>query len=369
MKIQKIIITEQPIPFSKNGSWTQRIEYFLKSDSNNIDYFICGKTLLNIETKTKFYKVSQFKNQIINKFFPDFRFRNYTNVLNTLLKQNDHLIICVVDNVKLKKAISNWIDYRKLKNNVTLIFYNCGFSYFLEDSENKIFLKNSDEMIFLTESSYQFNKNKYSEFSPEVSVLNNPVDKNKYFPISKSDKEILLKKHNFENKIIYLWLSHDREKKGLYIVFNAWKDWVNKPTNAVLLVVGAKRSIKIENVHFIGQISSDLVHEYYQLAHVYLFPTLWKEGFGLSLSQAICSGCYCIAADNGGVSDFFMPENGILIKNPNQVEKWTKSYQKSYLDIENNWNSSNSGNQILNYDEWSLKFAKIFDKWHSRLNQ
>ncbi|WP_309609242.1 glycosyltransferase family 4 protein [Flavobacterium sp.] len=368
MKTSKIIITEQPIPFAKNGSWTQRIEYFLKSDFNNIDHFICGKTNESLVSKTHFFKVSQFKNRIINKFFPDFRFKNYIDVLNDLFKENDHLIICVIDNIKLKNTISDWIEIKKLKNHVTLIFYNCGYSYFLEDLENKKFLKNIDEMIFLTKSAYQFNKNKYSELTPEISVLNNPIDKNKFHPISKSDKEIILKKYNFENKIVYLWLSHDREKKGLDIVLNAWKDWANKPKNVELLIVGANRNLKIENVHFLGQISTDLVNEYYKLTHVYLFPTLWKEGFGLSLSQAICSGCFCIAADNGGVSDFFLPENGILIKNPNQVENWKDSYQKSYLEIENNWQNNNSGNQILDYEEWSKKFAAIFNKWHKRLN-
>lgn len=369
MKIKNVIITQQPIPFSKNGSWTQRIEYFLENDFNNIDYFLCGKTESILTTQTHFFKIEQFKNRIISKVFQDFRFKNYINGLNDLFKKNDHLIICVVDDVKLKQAVSNWIDKNKIKNKVTLIFYNCGHSYFLDETENKKFLKNIGEMIFLTQSAYLFNKSKYSEFTPEVSVLNNPIDRNKFSPITKSDKEILLKKHNLENKIVFLWLSQDREKKGLTIVLNAWKDWQNKPINTVLLIVGASRNLKIENVHFFGQIDSDLVNEYYKLAHIYLFPTLWKEGFGLSLAQAICSGCYCIAADNGGVADFFLPENGILLHNPNIVANWIDSFQIAYEELNNNLENSNSGNQILDYDQWSKMFANIFDKWQSRLNQ
>jgi glycosyltransferase involved in cell wall biosynthesis len=153
-------------------------------------------------------------------------------------------------------------------------------------------------------------KQKYIEFTPEVTIINNPVNKQKFFSIPKLEKESLLKENQLQDKIVYLWLSHDREKKGLNIVLNAWKDWNKSPDEAQLLVVGAKRSEKINGVQFIGQVPSDLVDKYYKMAHVYLFPTLCKEGFGLSLAQAMCCGCFSIAANNGGVSDFFNSENG-----------------------------------------------------------
>ena len=133
----------------------------------------------------------------------------------------------------------------------------------------------------------------YSEFIPEVSIINNPINKEIFNSeeISTLDNEIS-KKYNLKDKKIYLWLSHDRKKKGMSLILNAWKSWENKDDNSVLLIVGAKRNITIKNVFFIGEVSSKSVIKYYKLAHVFLFPTLWKEGFGLSLSQAICAGCF-----------------------------------------------------------------------------
>jgi glycosyltransferase involved in cell wall biosynthesis len=366
-KIAKIIIAEQPIPSSNNGSWTQRIEHFLKSEINTVDYLICGKSNRRIESKTIFYEVNQMQNRFVRRIIPNIRYKGYIKILNELSLQNSHLIICVIDNVKLKNAISNWIDQKKIKNKVIFLFYNCGFSYFLEEIENKRFLKNCDEMIFLTQSAYSFNKNKYSEFTPEVTIVNNPIDKNQFNVVSRLEKEIVLKKHNLENKIVYLWLSHDREKKGLNIILNAWKDWQDKPENIVLLIVGASRKSASKDIQFLGQIERELVSEYYKLAHVYLFPTLWQEGFGLSLAQAMCSGCFCIAASNGGVTDFFNDENGVLIDNPNCVTEWISNMNFAYQSIREGWVNNDSGSQIMTFDEWALNFNAIFEKWEKRI--
>jgi glycosyltransferase involved in cell wall biosynthesis len=153
------------------------------------------------------------------------------------------------------------------------------------------------------------------------------------------------------------------------LILNAWKSWSNKGDNNVLLIVGAKREETIENVIFVGQVQSDKVDRFYKCAHIYLFPTLWKEGFGLSLSQAICSGCFSIAANNGGVEDFFNNKDGLLINEPNIVENWVSAMKTAAQNVENGWCNENSGNQIFNFDEWSVKFSNVFHKWQMRLKE
>jgi glycosyltransferase involved in cell wall biosynthesis len=366
MKIAKVIVSEYAIPFSNNGSWSQRIEYLLKSELNSIDYFICPKTNQSIETKTTFFRVNQNKSKLILKFDKNYRYRNFTSALLQLLDTNDQLIICIIDNVKLKTAITDFINKKHLKSKVKIIFYNCGYSYYFDNQFNKEFYGTCDEVIFLTESAYLFNKNKYIEFTPEVSVLHNPIDKTIYKPITTEEKNTLKSKNKLNNKTIYLWLSNDRKNKGLDIVLNAWKDW-QKPSDAVLLVVGANRDENINGVKFIGTIPSTEVVEYYRIADVYLFSTLVKEGFGLSLAQAIACGCFCIVSNNGGVSEFFRSNNGISIDSPNRTEIWTESLELAYHEIVKNHQIIHDDNQLLDMNQWCEKFLSIFQKWERRL--
>lgn len=367
MKIAKIILTEQSIPYNSNGSWTQRLELFLQSKYNNIDYVICGTTTSSINSKTTFVQVEQNKNLVLKKMTPNYRYQNYASKLDLLMKAYDHCIIMVIDNLKLKDAISHYIDSNNLKNKVSFLFYNCGFSYFLSQEKHKLFSNNLDEIIFLTKTAYLFNKNYYSEFIPEVTILNNPILKTEFYEVNSEKKEDLKDQHNLKGKKVYLWLSHDRPKKGLSIILNAWKTWSKTKTDVVLLIVGANSETQIKGVEFIGEVAVNKVHVYYKLADVYLFPTLWKEGFGLSLSQAICSGCFCIAANNGGVSDFFTTNDGILIDDPNIVNSWEKSLEVAYNQINSGWNNKYAGHQILNIEAWSEKFSQIFSKWEKRI--
>ncbi|RED19573.1 glycosyltransferase involved in cell wall biosynthesis [Flavobacterium cutihirudinis] len=367
MKIANVIVSGHPIPSGKKGSWTQRIEYFLTSEKNCIDFFICEKTDLQIEAKTEFLRVRQIRNKVFLKLFKHYRFYYYFKALRKLLNVNDHLIICIVDNVKLKNALTYFLKKLNLHEKTTIIFYNCGYSYFFNNQENSVFLQKCDEMIFLTESAYLFNKNKYLEFIPEVTVLNNPIDKNKFYPLEKLEKEHLLKEFELSGKMVYLWLSYDRDKKGLDLILNAWKDWNKSLDKVVLLVVGAKREEKIPGVVFFGQVDADQTIKFYQLAHVYIFSTLCKEGFGLSLAQAICCNCFTIAANNGGVSEFYNSSNGILLDKPNVVKEWVGSFEESFLKLENGYNVQNSEDQILNIEDWCSGFSEVFQKWKHRV--
>jgi len=359
-KTLKILLSEHGLPDSKNGSWTQRLKYFLESNYNVFDYVVCGPTA----SKQKLSTVETIYCKVINnrlalKLFPNIKYNNFMKPLKDLISKHDEVLICVMDNIRLNNELSLFLEQNNLQSKVNIIFYNCGYSYFLEDREHKTFCKHIDEIIFLTKSAYDYNKNKYSEFVPKVSILHNPVDKNQFKIPSHDVKETLRKEHKLQGKTVFLWLSHNRPKKGLNIVLDAWSQWAKDRTDVELLIVGVNSKANIKNVRFLGRIPSNEVHVFYKLTDVYLFPTLWKEGFGLSLAQAISSGCYCIAADNGGVKDYISKTDGQLIENPNFINEWISGLDQAYSAINKGWKNDNAGAQILSVEQWSQKFAEI----------
>ncbi|MHA7943489.1 glycosyltransferase family 4 protein [Formosa sp. 3Alg 14/1] len=359
-KTIKILLSEHGLPDTKNGSWTQRLKYFLESNYNIFDHVICGPTTskqrLN-KVKTTYCKV--INNRFLLKLFPNIKFKNFMNSLKEIIANNDNVIVCVMDNIRLNNELSLFLEQNNFKSKVSVVFYNCGYSYFLEDREHKMFCRNIDRIIFLTQSAYEFNKAKYSELIPEVSVLHNPVDKNLFKLISKEAKTNLLQDYNLQEKTVFLWLSHNRPKKGLKIILKAWSIWAKERTDVELLIVGVDCEDRLENVKFLGKIPSDKVDTFYKLAHIYLFPTLWKEGYGLSLAQAICSGCYCLTATNGGVKDFMFKTDGEFIEHPNFIKDWISGMEKAYQDLKGSWENDTAGSQILSLEQWSEKFADI----------
>ena len=97
---------------------------------------------------------------------------------------------------------------------------------------------------------------------------------------------------------------------------------------------------KRKNVRFLGKIQNQELPKFYQMADCYLFPTLWHEGFGLTLIEALHSGCYCIASALGGIPEVLQyGKLGKLIENPHFQQEW----EEAILDFLN----QKEGNNIV----------------------
>ncbi len=78
---------------------------------------------------------------------------------------------------------------------------------------------------------------------------------------------------------------------------------------------------KLKNVIFAGYIGDKgYIHAFYQLADVYISPTVW-EGFGLTLLEAMASHLPVIASNKGGIVSIIEDNvNGLLVSSRNASE-------------------------------------------------
>ncbi len=75
-----------------------------------------------------------------------------------------------------------------------------------------------------------------------------------------------------------------------------------------------------DKVFFAGRVSSGELPRYYQLADIFVLPSINRcEAFGLVLLEAMASGLPCIAADLPGVRKVIDDKCGLLIK-PSEVD-------------------------------------------------
>jgi glycosyltransferase involved in cell wall biosynthesis len=361
-----VLLSHFSLPFSGIASWTTMMNYYLFDVNNQIDYVVCPDSELELKfsDRKKLNKLSLF-DKIISKSDKTKRFNNYINQLRKILSEEKNIIIQIIDNIGLLKAVLKFIQATKNRKRIYIQFYFHGFSSF-PNSES--ILNEVDELVLLSKSSYQSFKQNNRLLSTKVSINNNGVDGAIFKKIAKSDKALLRKNNNIDtDKIVFIWCSQDRKKKGLEILLSVWKQLLRDHNNMELLVIGTNKNIVIEGVRFLGPIPNNQLAKYYQLADFYLFPTLCHEGFGLSLVEALKCGLYCIASNNGSVAEVLnYGEYGKVIENPNLVEDWVSEIGLSIKDyIQNNKENPYNKNipeHLYELKDWAKRYTEIINK-------
>lgn len=326
--IKTVLISTAWFPHDGIASWTTEINYLLKRE-NHIDYIIGPKTSNYIEKpKQIFIGKKSFLDKIKGKRESLNRFNPYLRALKKVLLKEEKIVLQVKDNIGLLRAVLWFVDRQDLRKRVYIQYHYHSFHPFTNE---ELILAQIDELVLLTKSTYKCFKEQLNSFPTKVSISSDGVDSKIFKPLNKEKKELLKKKFNIDkDTLTFVWCSQDRKKKGLDMVLETWTELLKKHKNIQLLVIGLSRDVEIQNVNFLGQIPNNKLAELYQASDFYLFPTLCKEGFGLSLVEALKCGCYCIASNNGAVNEVLKGgEYGTLVEKPNLVEEWVEEINKA----------------------------------------
>lgn len=363
-KIKTVLLSTFPLPYSGIASWTTMMNYLLK-DKSEVDYVISPNSTIIINTvKQIFVRKINILDKLKNKKDNRSRFNRYIEKLALVLEKEDKIILQIIDDIGLLKAVLFFIKNKKMRNRILIQYHYHSFHLFTTD-EN--ILNSIDDLILLTESSYLIHK-KYSLVSPfHVEINWNGIDTSFFKKINQLDKNKFRENNNLsKEKLIFIWCSQDRKKKGLDLILSVWNKVYSKNKGKVeLLVVGTRKlKIDIEGVRFIGKIQNSSLAPYYQMSDFYLFPSLCLEGFGMSLIEALMSNCYCIASDIGGISEVLgNGKYGKLVKNPHQVDFWVKSIEDSIQEYTRNNNKNpyfdNIPDGLYEIEEWKKRYNKI----------
>ena len=327
-----VLLSQFELPYHKIGSWTTMYNYYLKT-GHRIDYLICPEPKEKINSLeysiVKASLLDKSKQKVLNK-----RYLAPLNALEAIIEKDEKYIIQVVDNFGIVNHLNKLLGEKYLRSNFYIQFFYHGYPPFYNNVKGRPFFESIDEMVLLTADSYQRYKEFYTNLPCRFSIQHNGIDRNKFKPIYGEEKAALKSDLEVDGKIVFLWCSQDRPKKGLDLILDVWKRIYKGNDNLILWIVGAKRDIEIEGVRFIGIVPHDKIHEYYQATSIYLFPSLNKEGFGLSLAEALACGNYCIASNNGGIPEVLnYGEYGVLVNRPNFIEDWVEAIQDALKNI------------------------------------
>ncbi|NRB37884.1 MAG: glycosyltransferase [Pseudomonadales bacterium] len=151
------------------------------------------------------------------------------------------------------------------------------------------------------------------------------VDNNCTIKINKNGilfpKEII--KKTLAKKIRFGYVGGNTEIKGIHLILQAFKT-LNR-NDYELVVVDNTLNLGyssfsqgmfdgIDNCKIVGAYTQETMDDFFQSIDVLLFPTQWKESFGLTVREAIARNVWVIATDAGGVVEDIIPgENGTVI--------------------------------------------------------
>lgn len=359
-----ILLSQMPLPFSKIGSWTTLYKNYLEND-HKIDYIVCPKPeKLYKGIKYSFVNLT-FLHKLQRKFLKR-KHLEYFQALDKLILPNEKYIIQIIDNYGIVKPLKKYLISKGISKQCYIQFFYHGYPPYVHQDSGSNFYEVFDEMILLTQDSYEKHKKQIGTLPSYFSVLHNGIDTKKFVKVSESEKIKLKMELGFGGKKIFVWCSQDRPKKGLHIILDVWRKIYSPNKNIVLLVIGCQPREKMEGVVYLGKIPNDELPRYYQVSDCYLFPTLCQEGFPLSLTEALHCGNYCIASALGGVSEVLQyGKLGKLIENPHFVSEWEKAI-KDFL--EGNFDMPDISDELYSMENWSMGMNEIIENAKNRFN-
>lgn len=248
-------------------------------------------------------------------------------VLKILPLLRPKIVVCY-DGYKLGPLLRGAIDWP-----CRLVLSQRGLSYYLpQTTATGVYSLNSFDVIWtLTRASYRADRQRMPAYEPLVKVLPNGIDVEEFKPVSATEKANLRAKWGLpEDRLIVILLSRMVPKKGAHVILHSWPKILSEIPNAYLWIVGganesyaqylidmAKALGVSENVRIQGAVSPDLTASCYQAADLYVFPTLFVEGFGLSLAEAMSCRLACIVSDHDVARELYSDQEVLFVQDPN----------------------------------------------------
>ncbi|WPR77812.1 glycosyltransferase family 4 protein [Algoriphagus sp. NG3] len=282
--------------------------------------------------------------------------RDFVSTIKRLSDDEVFLKVVVFDDITLLEAIA--LEKEKLKGKIELVFFFHGFELKLSD----FIQERVDKILFLSKSSYLHSLRNSVRLVPEVAVVGNGVDSNRFFPLDDREKQGVRESLSIPpDAIVVSWMANNRPVKGLHLFLKVLEQILKNHNNVYALIIGAKPDESITNsrIKQLGRVTHDRIPSYLQASDFYFFTSLWKEGFGLSVVEAAKCGNWIISSDNGSIVEVLQGfPNVYFVACPNIVQEWCISFQLAIADFKKSSQSGsfNKKSDLHTYENWKMKF-------------
>jgi glycosyltransferase involved in cell wall biosynthesis len=157
----------------------------------------------------------------------------------------------------------------------------------------------------------------WSDFARQSFIRDYGIDPDKVVVTGSSSNVRVLEapKDDFSEPIA-MFVGYDFERKGGYVLLEAWKRVRAEIPNAQLWIIGPKKPLAdpMPGVHWLGRIhDSNELEKLYSRASAFLLPSLF-EPFAFAILEAMGVGLPCITSNDFGVKEMIQDGvDGLLV--------------------------------------------------------
>lgn len=350
-----ILVTNRALLSSRIGSWTTRLNLLINRQPDFFDVILSPNTKGNKFVYCRKRKFKTWKKGIRNFQLVRWVAKDYIKEIKRISRESSSLKIVVMDDPHLVEAIA--LIKVKLSCEIELIYSFHGF----ELSLNQNVINSIDTVLFLSHLGYVKSQEKYNYF-PKGIVVGNAVDSSIFFPLEKSEFKIARQKLGYSEKdIILIWMANERPKKGLHIFKEVYKEIAKNIPELKSLIIGSNTIENKPNERSIGRLLNNEVAKYLQIGDVFMFTSLYEEGFGLSVIEAYKCGNVVLGSNRGAIPEVLNDlERTFLIDDVENIDAWIACFEKVIRNInfEQSRPTRSQTDNIWNYDIWEEKFTK-----------
>lgn len=223
---------------------------------------------------------------------------------------------------------------------------------------------------YLVDGSYKLDLNQIVIAKWLKSLMKDKFNKNSELIYSGiNDSDFNYGDKNISNDITISIMYHELIWKGFNDGMAAIENIRDKYPNIKLNIFGMKKMTSIpEYATFYHNPSREKLKQIYNESHIFLFPSR-KEGWGLTVIEAMACKCAVIGTDTGALEDIGIHEINCLKSSPNDIDALTENLDRIINDINlMNLISENGFETALNF-KWDKSIDKLEEYFNNLKNK
>jgi glycosyltransferase involved in cell wall biosynthesis len=247
--------------------------------------------------------------------------------------------------------------------------------------EQKV-LKRSDQIVVLSEYTRKKLQQTYGLSSLKVSLIPGGVDLKRFRP-STDNAPIRARLDLPQDKFILFTVRNLVPRMGLENLISAFEIVQNGRTDLLLVIGGegpleprikeqVRRCGVDEFVRFAGYIPDEALPSYYQMADLFILPTIELEGFGLVTVEALASGLPVLGTPVGGTKEILAKLGSDYLFDDSTPESMATGILKALKDWDKNPSAykdlSKTCRQVVEkHYSWENHVSKLEELFYSMI--